>query len=179
MYLTVRENIWCWPTGIVSVVAFGILFFQIKLYADVGLQVFFLITSFQGWYYWLYGGKNKTELPISSLTGRQISLLLISLAVCVFIIGYLFKNYTDAHLPFWDASASGMSVLAQILLMRKKLENWYLWIIVDLLSIGIYVYKAVYLTAGLYVIFLMLAISGLIAWRKSLRMALSSANSCP
>lgn len=168
VYLTVRESVWCWPTGIISVIAFGVLFFQIKLYADMSLQVFFLITSFQGWYYWLYGGEQQTELPITRLTRRQIGQLLCALIMCVVVIGYAFARYTDAHIPFWDATASGMSVLAQILLMRKKLENWHLWIIVDVLSVGIYIYKEVYLTAGLYVVFLMMAIGGLRAWRRSL-----------
>lgn len=166
VYLTVRENIWCWPTGIISVIAFAVLFFEIKLYADMLLQVFFLVTGFQGWYYWLYGGKNRTELPITQLSRSQVLTLAVVLVAAIAIIGYMFDTYTDAHIPFWDAAASGMSVIAQILLMRKKLENWYLWIAVDVLSIGIYIYKAVYLTAGLYVVFLALAIGGLLAWRR-------------
>ena len=177
--LTVRRSIWCWPTGIVSVLAFAVLFWEIKLYADMCLQLFFLVTSVQGWYYWLHGGVGRTELPITRLSRRQIALLGGALVVCVAVIGYAFDTYTDAHIPFWDATASGMSVLAQVLLMRKKLENWYLWIAVDVLSIGIYVYKEVYLTAGLYVVFLVLATLGLIAWRRALRTASSSASSCP
>jgi nicotinamide mononucleotide transporter len=143
---------------------------------DVGLQVFFTVTSLQGWYYWLYGGQNKTELPVSFLTRTQIAVLALALALCVLVIGYVFDTYTDAHIPFWDATASGLSVVAQILLMRKKFENWYLWIAVDVLSIGIYLYKEVYLTAGLYLVFLILAIGGLLAWRNSLKLASSSAN---
>jgi nicotinamide mononucleotide transporter len=85
----------------------------------------------------------------------------------VLIVGWLFSTYTDAHIRFWDAAVSGMSAVAQILLMHKKFENWYLWIVVDILSIGIYLYKAVYLTTGLYVMFLGLAIAGLIAWQRS------------
>jgi nicotinamide mononucleotide transporter len=166
VYLTVRQQIWCWPTGIVSVIAYALLFYDIKLYADMLLQMFFLITSFQGWYLWRYGGSNRSELPITRLSRSQMVMLGIGLVVCALAIGYVFDTYTDAHIPFWDAAASSMSVLAQILLMRKKLENWYLWIIVDVLSIGIYIYKEVYLTAGLYLVFLVLAIGGLLAWRK-------------
>jgi len=166
VYLTVRQQIWCWPTGIISVIAYALLFYEIKLYADMLLQIFFLVTSFQGWYLWLYGGSNRSELPITRLSRSQLVMLGIGLVVCALAIGYVFDTYTDAHIPFWDAAASSMSVLAQILLMRKKLENWYLWIIVDVLSIGIYIYKEVYLTAGLYLVFLVLAIGGLLAWRK-------------
>jgi nicotinamide mononucleotide transporter len=171
VWLTVRRSIWCWPTGIVSVAAFAILFFDIKLYADMGLQIFFLATSFMGWYYWLRGGRNNTELPITTLTPNQVALIGLGLIASVFAVGYLFSMYTDAHIPFWDSTASGMSVLAQLLLMRKKLESWYLWIAVDVLSIGIYIYKDVLLTAGLYVVFLLLAIGGLLEWRKALRTA--------
>jgi nicotinamide mononucleotide transporter len=167
VYLTTREHLWCWPTGMISVAAFAVLFYDIKLYADMLLQIFFLITSAQGWYYWKVGGHQRSELPISLLTNQQRLAVVAGLISAVIVVGWLFSTYTDAHIPFWDAAVSGMSVVAQILLMRKKLENWYLWIVVDILSIGIYLYKAVYLTAGLYVIFLGLAIAGLIAWQRS------------
>jgi nicotinamide mononucleotide transporter len=164
--LTVRASIWSWPVGIISVIAFAVLFFEIKLYADMLLQAFFLVTGFIGWYDWKYGGANRTELPITLLTQRQRLAVGIGLILAIAAVGYAFDTYTDAHIPFWDAAASGASVVAQILLMRKKLENWYIWIAVDVLSIGIYIYKEVYLTAGLYVVFLGLAIGGLFAWRR-------------
>ena len=168
VYLTVRQHVWLWPTGIISVVAYAWLFYDIKLYADALLQVFFFVTSVQGWYYWLYGGSNRSEPPITTLTLRQIVALGAGLVAAIIGIGYLFATYTDAHIPFWDATISGGSVLAQILLMRKKFENWHLWIAVDVLSIGVYTYKGVYLTAGLYVVFLAMAIAGLLAWRRTL-----------
>jgi len=171
VYLTMRERIWCWPTGIISVIAYAVLFYEIKLYADMLLQIFFLVTSFQGWYMWLHGGANRGELPITQLSRVQIAMLGFSLVACTIVIGFVFDTYTDAHIPFWDAAASSMSVVAQVLLMRKKFENWYLWIAVDVLSIGIYVYKEVYLTAGLYAVFLALAIGGLLAWRRTFAQA--------
>jgi nicotinamide mononucleotide transporter len=173
VWLTVRQSVWCWPTGLVSVVAFAVLFLQIKLYADVGLQIFFFVTGVQGWYYWLYGGKHRTELPITQLTTKQILALALLLLVNVLLIGWSFSRYTDAHVPFWDAAASGASVVANLLLVRKKLESWYLWILVDVLSIGIYAYKQVWLTAGLFTIFLGLAIRGLIVWQRALKEATS------
>ena len=179
VYLTVRRSIWCWPAGIVSVLAFMLLFYEIKLYADMCLQVFFLVTSVQGWYLWLHDGDQRTPLPITRLTRGQVVVLSVALVACVSAVGYVFDTYTDAHIPFWDASTSGLSVLAQLLLVRKKLESWYLWVAVDLLSIGIYAYKQVYLTASLYVLFLVLATMGLIAWRRSLSTDSSWASSCP
>ncbi len=167
--LTVRASIWCWPTGIVSVAAFAVLFYDIKLYADMLLQIFFLITSVQGWYYWSRGGAQASTLPITTLSNRQRAGTAIGLVIAVLVVGWMFSSYTDAHLPFWDAAASGGSVVAQLLLLRKKLENWVIWIAVDVLSIGIYLYKEVYLTAGLYVVFLLLAIGGLISWRRAMQ----------
>lgn len=166
VYFSVKQNIWTWPTGIISVSAFGFLFFEIKLYADVCLQIFFLWSCIQGWYFWLHGGKNRSELKISLLNVQQRILILFGVFACVLLIGFLFSKLTDAALPYLDSTASGMSVVSQLLMMRKKLDHWYLWIIVDILSVGIYIYKEVYLTAGLYVVFLILCISGLIEWRK-------------
>jgi nicotinamide mononucleotide transporter len=169
VYLTVKQNLWCWPTGIISVIAFLVLFYEVKLYVDAALQVFFLVLSIQGWYGWVYGGTNKTELPVSHLNSSQTIALGAALLVCIGLTGYVFDNFTDAHIPFWDATASGLSVAAQLLLVRKKVENWYLWIAVDILSIGIYFYKTIYVTAGLYVVFLFLAISGLREWQRTLK----------
>lgn len=165
--LTIRRSIWLWPIGLVSVAAYAVLFFQIKLYADAGLQVFYVITSLQGWYWWRKGDQ-RDDLPVSWLTPSQRGLSAAATLVAIALSGWAFARYTDAHLPFWDALASGGSVTAQILMMRKKIENWHLWLFVDVLYVGIYIYKQVYLTAGLYAVFLVLAWLGLQAWRKAL-----------
>jgi nicotinamide mononucleotide transporter len=168
VYFSVKQNIWTWPTGIISVSAFGVLFFQIKLYADMCLQVFFLWSCIQGWYFWLHGGQNRTALTISTLTTRQRILLSFALIGCVGVIGFLFQRFTDAALPYVDSTASGMSVIAQLLLMRKKFETWHLWIAVDILSVGIYIYKEVYFTAGLFFVFMILCINGLMTWGREI-----------
>lgn len=166
VYFSVRQNIWTWPTGIVSVSAFGILFFQIKLYADMCLQIFFLWSCIQGWYFWLRGGENHTALHITRLTRRHIIIVSLGLVTSVLGIGFFFHTYTDASLPYLDSTASGMSVVAQLLMMRKKLEHWCVWIVVDVLSIGMYIVKEVYWTAGLYGVFLLLCIKGLREWKR-------------
>lgn len=168
VYFSVKQNILTWPMGIVSVSAFGVLFFEIKLYADMCLQVFFLWSCIHGWYFWLYGGEHHSALKITRLTPRQKAGIGAGTIATVVLIGYLFSRFTDASLPYLDSTASGMSVVAQLLMMRKKFEHWYLWIAVDILSIGIYIYKEVYLTAGLYFVFLLLCLQGLRAWRKAI-----------
>jgi nicotinamide mononucleotide transporter len=173
--LTVRAHILCWPIGIVSCAAFAKLFFDIKLYADAILQLFFIATSVWGWWGWLHapreGAKGTSEpppkvLPISRLSGRETAVQLGVTVSAILLTGWMFRSYTDAHLPFWDSTIAGLSVTAQILLVRKKLENWVLWIIVDVLSIGVYFYKKVYLTSALYAVFLVLASRGLYEWSR-------------
>ncbi len=165
VWLTVRQNIWCWPTGIISVVAYGYLFFNIKLYADMGLQVFFLAAGVFGWYQWLHGGRDRSALKIGLLPAWQRWLVVAASPGLIWVIGRLLDVYTDASIPYWDSTISGLSILAQVLLDRKILENWYIWILVDVISIGVYVYKEIYLTAGLYLVFLVLACMGLLHWQ--------------
>ena len=171
VWLTVRRHIWCWPIGLVSVVAYAVFFRQIKLYADMWLQVFFFFTGIQGWYWWLRGGDTRTELPITSLTPRQRLQIGAVTALCIATVGYLHARFTDADLPFWDAAASGMSVTAQLLMTRKKIECWHLWAAVNLLSVGIYLSKSLTLTTGLYALFLVLALLGLRDWSAVRRAA--------
>lgn len=167
VYLTVKQKILSWPAGIISVVAFGLLFFDIKLYADMALQGFYVVTGFLGWYMWKFGGEQKTELKVATLTNMQRFKVAFVLVPLVFTIGWMLRAYTDASLPFIDSFAAALSIVAQLLLMKKYLENWMLWIIVDVISIGMYIFKGVYLTAGLYAVYLALATAGLIEWYVS------------
>lgn len=169
VWYSVKENILCWPTGMISVAAYSILFFSIKLYADTLLQVFFFIVSILGWVAWAKRDKDNQELHITLLSKRDRILIFLLMIVCIILSGSLFSYYTDAHIPFWDSTATGMSVTAQLLLIRKKFENWILWIIVNILSIGIYFYKEVYLTTFLYVVFLCMATKGFFEWKKQLK----------
>jgi nicotinamide mononucleotide transporter len=166
--LTVKAHVACWPSGIVSVAAYAVLFFQIKLYADMLLQLFFLVTSVIGWVMWTRGPSSEGR-PITQLTPRQRWQTFGVTAGAVAACAALFSAFTDASLPVLDSAVSGMSVTAQLLLTRKKVESWVLWIVVDVFSIGIYLYKAVYLTAGLYVVFLILATRGLFEWRRAIQ----------
>jgi nicotinamide mononucleotide transporter len=166
--LTVKRRVACWPVGLVSVAAYALFFFRLKLYADTGLQVFFFATSLYGWWHWARGGALHTAAPILVLSARRRMLTAMVLAVVVAVVATLLARFTDASLPFWDSLASALSVAAQVLLMWKIFENWALWIAVDVLSIGIYLYKGAYVTTVLYAIFLGLAVSGFIVWRRAL-----------
>jgi nicotinamide mononucleotide transporter len=168
VWLSVRQNIWSWPTAIVNVVLYAIVFYQTKLYADMGLQVVYAVLSLYGWYEWLYGGEGRTELRVTR-TGRRLGTLLTLIAAAgSAALGVLLHRTTDAALPFMDSFLSSTSLVAQWMMTRKLLENWLVWIGVDVLYVGMFVFKGLYLTAGLYAVFLALAVKGYLDWRRSM-----------
>src|SRR6476620_9647633 len=169
VWLSVRQNIWSWPTAIVNVVLYALVFYDAKLYADMGLQVIYAILSVYGWYEWLYGGAGRTELHVTRTTARLRWLLgVIALAGSV-LLGTLLHHETDAALPYMDAALSSTSLVAQWMMTRKLLENWLVWIAVDVLYVGMFIFKDLYLTAALYAVFLALAVRGYVDWRRSMR----------
>ena len=168
VWYSVKSNILTWPTGIISVTAFGVLFFQIKLYSDALLQIFFLVMCIAGWWNWSLKKNDQKELPITYLKDKDRYKIAGLMLGFIILSGWFFSSFTDAHIPLWDSTATGISITAQLLLIRKKFETWFLWIIVDILSIGIYLYKEVYLTTFLYVVFLCMAIKGYFEWKKQI-----------
>ena len=171
VWLTVRENVWCWPLGLVNVVLSAVVFAQAKLYADMGLQVVYVALCLYGWYAWLHGGQDKGALLVSRTPARAAGALCAAGVAFAGALGLLLRGYTDAALPFWDASTASFSLVAQWMQTRKWIENWAVWIVVDAVYVGMYVVKGLVLMAGLYAVFLALAIAGLVAWRRSLAAA--------
>ena len=168
VFLSVRQNIWSWPTAIVNVGLYIFVFYQAKLYADTGLQVVYVVLNAYGWYHWLYGGKNRTELPVSR-TPRRLGLLLAGIVSAgAVVIGTLLARNTDASLPYVDALTTSTSLVAQWMMTRKLLENWLVWVAVDVVYIGMYISKSLYVTAVLYFIFLVLSAMGYVQWRRTL-----------
>ena len=165
--LTVVRNVWCWPMGIIGVSAYFFLFYENKLYADMGLQVIYLLQSIYGWYFWIYGKKEDLEeVPIRRLDKKEIGLALISILAMILLIGYLSSTFTDTDVAYLDASVASISLVANMLLARKIIDNWVLWIFVDVVYVGLFIYKDLYLSAGLYVLFFFMATAGLIRWRR-------------
>jgi nicotinamide mononucleotide transporter len=168
VYLSVRQNIWSWPTGLVNVLLYTVVFYESKLYADMGLQVIYAVLSLYGWYEWLYGGENRTELQVTTTSARLgVGLGAIALTGAG-VLGIILQRATDAALPFMDSFLSSTSLVAQWMMTKKKLENWLVWIFVDVLYVGMFIFKHLYLTAGLYSVFLVLAIRGYFDWRRSM-----------
>jgi len=167
VWLTVFENIWNFPIGIANSVFLGVLFLGQKLFADAGLQLMFIALGFQGWYLWLYGGTQRTELPIVKARASDLWLSAGLLAVGLPILWVHLRNIQDSA-PFLDALITVLSIVAQILLNRKRLENWFVWMTVDVISIGLYVFKHLYLTAMLYALFFAMCVMGFEHWRRQL-----------
>jgi nicotinamide mononucleotide transporter len=170
VYLTVRQNIWCWPVGVVMVSLYIYIFFHAKLYSDAGLNVFFLVMQFYGWYEWTRGGvdHSRSLSAVKRLDAREWAWTIAGVVGGTAVLGTVMHRYTDAALPYPDAFTTLLSVFAQFLLTRKILENWMLWILADVVYIGVYSIKSLYWTAGLYVIFLALCVQGYREWKASL-----------
>ncbi|MFQ5563693.1 MAG: nicotinamide riboside transporter PnuC [Parvularculaceae bacterium] len=167
--LLIRRNIWNYPFGIVMVSLYAWIFYGAKLYSDVLLQGFFFVVQFYGWYYWLKGRGGDGRVIVERLTKGQ-ALGYAGVAVAgVAALGTVMGRFTDAAFPYWDASIAVLSVIAQILLARRRLENWILWITVDVLAIGLYWVKGLHPTAALYLLFLILSGVGFLTWLNAWR----------
>lgn len=169
VYLTIKENIWCWPTGIIMVILYVFVFYDAKLYSDVMLQVIYIFMQAYGWYFWVYGGKKEEKVHVITLKLRERIMWFFVAIIGAAAWGYVMHTYTDASLPYTDSLIVVMSLIAQWFLAKKVLESWVLWIAVDVLALYVYSAKGLYLTTGLYAVFLILAIKGLIEWRKSFK----------
>jgi len=162
IFLAGRNSVHTWWIGIIGVTLFGALFYGAKLYADVTLQVFFVATGLIGWYQWV-GGKDKEPLPI---TRTRVSTLVISVLIGIVVGGLyamLLYRFTDAYAPGWDTALLVGSVIGQILLMNRKIENWGFWLLVNTIAVPLFVSRGLHLTACLYAAYWIHAI---IAYRK-------------
>jgi nicotinamide mononucleotide transporter len=166
--LTARQNVWCWPTGLVSVVLSALVFLHSRLYASAALQVVYAALSLYGWYEWLHGGEGDGRLEVSRTPPRwRAGLALAALAASIGL-GLLLRDRTDAALPFWDAGTTAFSLAAQLMTTRKWLESWLVWIPLDVVYVGMYLSQGLPAFAGLYAVYLVLAVLGLVAWRGSM-----------
>lgn len=171
VYAARRNSVHTWWTGIVAVTLYGVLFYQTKLYADTLLQVFFVGTCVAGWWTWTRGGTGGTERPVTTLTPRARLLAWVSVAGAAAFFGTLFSRFTDAALPFADSYILGGSVVAQLLMMRRVRDHWPIWITVDVVAVGVYSAKELYLTAAVYGVLLVLCVQG---WREWQRIAVDA-----
>ena len=164
--LIIRRSVWNFPVAIVMVALYFVIFRDAKLYSDAGLQIFFAIVNMYGWWSWTRNKAGSGTVVVRRIPKTGYALWILGSVAAIWGWGALMHAETDASYPYWDASVAMLSVAGQILMARRFVENWHFWIVVNLISIPLYFMKELYLTAGLYSVFLVLAIAGLIEWRK-------------
>lgn len=172
----IKQHVLTWPFGIAYVIISLVVFMQAKLYADFVLHIFFLFMNIYGWYYWVFGKRqNESTVPVTTITLNTWIVLLIISASGIALWGFLLNTYTDASLAYWDSTTSVLSFSAMWLTARKKIENWILWLGVDILATGIYFYKGLYFYCLLYLIYIGMAVAGYLSWKRSMdqKLALS------
>lgn len=168
LYLEIKQNIWLWPVGIITSALYIYIFFATKFYADMSLQFYYLAVSVYGWWHWLYGGRGGKSggLPIVRLkSGLAMVLLAITVAIFVLLV-YVLINFTDSPVPYGDAFTTALSITATWMLARKILEMWWLWMLVNAVSLGLYIYKGLYPTSVLFFFYFTMSIVGYLQWKK-------------
>lgn len=166
--LTARQSLWCWPTGLVMVVLYAWVFWQARLYADMGLQLVYVGLQLYGWWQWARGGPQASARRVQALGGRR-SLAWLGAGVAGGLgLGLTLAQTTDAAAPLLDSQVTALSLVAQWLMSHKVLECWAFWILVDVLAVGVFASRGLWPTTALYAVFLGLATAGGLAWRREL-----------
>ena len=174
VFCNIKEIHWAWPLAILSSALYGLVFWNSQLYGEASLQVMFVLTSYWGWRQWRLAERNAqmgaTEAPASSsittLAPKELQKAAIATLVTWPVLTYFLHRYTDSDVALWDGLVTALSLLAQYLLAKKKIENWWVWLIVNVITVGLMMVKSLWLTALLYVLFAVLSYVGLKAWQK-------------
>lgn len=165
--LIVRRSLWSYPFALAMVSLYAVIFFEAKLYSDAGLQLFFFVINAYGWWAWSRNKAAAGEVVVERLPIRAVLVWVVVSVVAILAWGTMMARLTDATHPYWDGSVAMLSIVAQILMTRRYLENWWWWLVVNAVSIPLYLTKGLLLTAGLYGLFFVLALWGLRAWQRA------------
>ncbi len=172
VWLVTRENIWSWPLGVLNAGFYIVVFARTGLYSDTGLQVVYLVLSLYGWWHWLRGAPSRGGpshgAVVVTRTPRRMAVIMAAIALVSWLtLATITRRLPGAALPWLDAALVSISLVAQYMMTRKLLENWLLWIAVDVVYIGLFINRQLPLTALLYAVFLVLAIIGYVQWHRS------------
>lgn len=168
VWLVVRRNVWTFPVGIANNVFFWVLFLQSGVYADAWLQVVYVVLGGLGWYWWLHGGPDRQALVVRATPPWGWAAVGAFVVVATWAVYALLSAHTDSVVPVGDALTTALSLGAQLMLNRKWIGNWWLWIVADVLYIALYATKGLYLTAILYAVFLTMCVIGIRQWLRAL-----------
>lgn len=173
IYFSIRQNILTWPTGLLTSAFYVVVFLRSGFYADMGLQVYYVVISIYGWYFWLKGKRNvnvtENQLPVRT-TSKKIWINLSGIFIIIFVaILYILLKFTDSNVPYLDTLTTALSIVATWMLAKKYIEHWLIWIFVDVLSIGLYIYKSLWPTVILFTVYTAMAFIGYVEWKKDLK----------
>ncbi|XPV69683.1 MAG: nicotinamide riboside transporter PnuC [Halarcobacter sp.] len=167
LLLAIKQNLWCWLAAFLSTLIYTIIFFDVSLLMDSALNFYYLIMAVYGWYSWKYGGKNQQkELEVSTYGVLKNIKVIIVLSIISSILGYIMANYTSADFAYIDSFTTVFAIFGTYMLAKKVLENWIYWIVIDLISIYIYIQKGLDLTAILFAIYTVLAFVAYKNWKE-------------
>ncbi len=175
VYLAAINNIWNWPFAIISTAIYVYIFEQYALYADMGQNIYLLCINIYGWYYWIKKPQGEEKRPVLNINRTQIIYTLAVIAVATPLLGYTLVtlspilHYKPAAFPYLDSFCTACSMAAQLFLARKVLQNWLIWIFVDIIYVGIYIIKDLKPTAFMFGVYAIIALFGYIDWRKTYR----------
>jgi nicotinamide mononucleotide transporter len=173
--LLVFRSAWNYAFGIASVAIYIFIFRETRLYAESGLQVFFVLAQLWGWYLWIKAGDDEGRVPVRWLDWQSRAVWIVATAAISINLGWVMHRYTNAAMPFADSAIAGASVAAQILLGFRRVENWVLWVLIDVAAVGLYINRGLYPTAGLYGGMLVMSLVGLKEWVAAARAGPKSA----
>lgn len=167
VFFSMKENILVFPTGIISTLIYVYICLIVGLYADMGINAYYFIMSIYGWHVWSKPTKVGETRPVTWLSNRGILNSLLLFGSSHLLLYFVLSNYTDSIVAHWDSFTTSTAFVGMWLMAKKKVENWIAWIITDLVSIPLYFHKGLILTSVQFLVFTVLAVMGLIAWRKS------------
>ena len=172
LLFSIKQNILLWPTGMISAILYMAVFYHSKFYADMGLNGYYFLISIYGWIHWTARDKRKGGGLQVTRISMQSGLVLGVITILAFAgIGFILDRYTDSPVPYWDAFTTALSFTATWMLARKIIEHWIIWVIVDVVSMGLYLYRGLYPTLLLFAIYTVMAVLGYIQWKKTLQNA--------
>lgn len=171
LLFSIKQHIFLWPTGMISALLYMLVFFHSKFYADMGLNAYYFFISIYGWVLWSRkkGDGESEGLVVTRINPRQGGILILITGVFFACIGLVLERFTDSPVPYWDAFTTALSFTATWMLARKILEHWILWVIVDVVSMGLYLYRGLYPTLFLFAVYTGMAVIGYIQWNRTLQ----------
>lgn len=173
VYLAAKNIIWNWPLAIISVAIYIFIFYDSRLFADMGLQVYFLGINIYGWYFWSQKSPT-TKTPVTSIKKNEVLLSALAIVAFTLLLGWLLFEHTTASYPYLDSFCTACSIVAQFFMARKVLQNWLLWVFVDAIYVGIYIFKDLHLTAVMYAIYIVIALIGYFDWKREYKNQLNN-----